>query len=86
LTDKNGKLLSENVLKPYPKNSVGLEVPNLEIVSVTKLTQNVMTQNVTQDVTLYKSTFQVDLKTDKVAPYVWLEAIGKSQNKINQNK
>jgi hypothetical protein len=82
LTDKNGKLLSENVLKPYPKNSVGLEVPNLEIVSVTKLTQNVMTQ----DVTLYKSTFQVDLKTDKVAPYVWLEAIGKSQNKINQNK
>jgi hypothetical protein len=81
LTDKNGKLLSENVLKPYPKNSVGLEVPNLDIVSVTKLTQNV-----TQYVTLYKSTFQVDLKTDKVAPYVWLEAIGKSQNKINQNK
>jgi hypothetical protein len=71
LLTEDGTLLSENIFKPYPKDSTGLEVPNLQVMSVSKLTY---AEGVTSSV--YKSTFQVDLQTDEVAQYVWLEAIG----------
>ena len=58
--------------KPYPKDSTGLEVPNLQVIAVSKLTED--DGGVTSSV--YKSTFQIDLQTDEVAQYVWLEAIG----------
>ena len=62
------------MFKPYPKDSTGLEVPNLEMVSVKKLDNDVKS-SVTSSI--YKSTFQVELQTDMVAQYVWLEALGK---------
>ena len=82
LLGKDGQLLSENVMKPYPKDSTGLQVPNLEIVSVTKLDFSHTTSS------SYKSTFQVELQTDSVAQYVWLEAIGKffAFSKISFNR
>ena len=69
LTSKDNEPITENVFKPYPKNSVGLRTPNLEIVSVTKLPP-------TSETSLYKSTFGIVVKTDEVAPYVWIEAEG----------
>ncbi len=54
------------------KLTTGLEVPNLQVMAVSKLTEDL--EDVTSSV--YKSTFQIDLQTDEVAQYVWLEAIG----------
>ena len=70
LTSKDNEPITENIFKPYPKNSVGLRIPNLEIVSVTKLPPTSL------KTTLYKSTFDIVVKTDEVAPYVWIEAEG----------
>jgi hypothetical protein len=66
------------VLKPYPKNSIGLQAANLEVVSVTKVTP----KDASQAASPYKSTFQIDLRTDHVALYVWIEAIGESAGKV----
>ena len=76
-TDLNGNPIAENVLKPYPKNSVGLKVPKLQIVSVSKLTSSSSSLPETSRKTS-QSTFKIDVQTDSVALYVWLEAMGKA--------
>ena len=70
LTDPNtNKILSQNKLMNYLKSVKGLKIPNLTISSV-KICQS----NCNLLGTSFIEAFDITIKTDAVALYVWLEA------------
>ncbi len=65
----NGEVLSSNKLIPPPNVANGLKVPNLKITRVSEVEAVANSP--------YKKIFEVEIQTDAVALYVWLEANGK---------
>ncbi|TRY79762.1 hypothetical protein TCAL_08106 [Tigriopus californicus] len=68
LRDTDGNIISQGHVRPYPKDAIGLIVPEIAIQSVTKLGS-------CQD-DYYDTCWSLDIGTDAIALFVWLEAEG----------
>ncbi len=72
LVAADDSVLATNEWMPYPVNSLGLSVPNLEVTDI------VLSNDYSglEDDGFYANVFTITLTTDAVAPYTWLTAEG----------
>eukprot|EP00095_Tigriopus_kingsejongensis_P004036 maker-scaffold5_size1054832-snap-gene-4.13 protein:Tk04036 transcript:maker-scaffold5_size1054832-snap-gene-4.13-mRNA-1 annotation:"Beta-mannosidase" len=75
LKDGNGNTLSENHMSPYPKDAIGLSVPDMSIGSVKQLPE-------CED-PHFESCWTVEVESDAIALFVWVEAEDAIENKTN---
>ncbi len=65
-------MLADGAWMPYPKSASGLAVPTLTIGTVTDVTAT-CAEAVSGE---YNGCFDIDVSTDAIALYVWIEAVG----------
>ena len=70
MTDANGEVITSNHWSPYPKDAIGLKVPELKVTSVQQMSQDQC------DDTVYDSCWKIKLTSDAVALFTWVEALG----------